>query len=145
MLQYKMLYCNRKQFYLYLISYSHTVSRYNPDSRFSMSALTRLEDTGLQIFTSLNRSRTELKNILGMDTLWCVQNHWNCILGSDVIEEWVSGRLSRHSPTWMTLLNILRKLNLVELSQQIEDYLSGEQVHVYILGNVIGHAINFIL
>ena len=92
------------------------MSPYNPDGQFSKSALSRLEDTGLQIVSSLDNVCTELKDILGLNKLLIVR---------EVISEWVSGR-SHHPPTWRTLLDILRKLDLVELSQQIEDYLSGD-------------------
>ena len=115
MLQYHMLYCNLKQLYLYLISYSHTVSPYHPDSHFSMNALDRLEATGIKIVTSLYGLHTKLVDILGVDKSWSV---------SYVINKWMSGRSHRPS-TWRTLLDILKKLDLVELSQQIEDYLSG--------------------
>ena len=92
------------------------MSQYNPDSQFSMSSLSRLEATGIEIFTSLNDLQTELEDILGVNKSWSV---------SRAISEWVLGR-SRNAPTWRTLLDILRQLDLVELSQQIEDYLSGE-------------------
>ena len=92
------------------------MSPYNPDSQFSMIALNKLEETGLQIVSSLDNVCTELKDILGLNKLLFVR---------EVISEWVSGR-SGHPPTWRTLLDILRQLNLVELSQQIEDYLSGK-------------------
>ena len=92
------------------------MSPYNPDSQFSMSALSRLEVTGVGIFSSLNDLHTELADILSLDKLLSLR---------EVISKWVSGR-SRHPPTWRTLHDILRNLDLVELSQQIEDYLSGK-------------------
>ena len=127
-----MLYYNLKQLYLYLISYSHAVSPYNPDSQFTIKALSRLEATGIKIDTSLYGLHTKLVDILGVDKSLSV---------SEAISEWVSGR-SHHPPTWRRLLDVLRKLDLVELSQQIEDYLSGECVLVYMLynlGDAIGH------
>ena len=102
------------------------MSPYEPDSQFSMNSLDRLEATGIQIFTSLCNLRTELVDILGVDKLLSI---------SRVISEWVSGK-SSHPPTWRTLLSILRKLDLGELSQQIEDYLSSELVHMYTLYNL---------
>ena len=108
------------------------MSPYNPDSQFSMNALDRLEATGIKIVTSLFDLHTKLVDILDVDKSWSV---------SRALREWVSGR-SRNAPTWRTLHDILRKLDLVELSQQIEDYLSGECVLVYMLynlGDVIEH------
>ena len=92
------------------------MSPYNPDSHFSMNSLDRLMATGMDIFKLLYDVLAELKDIFGLGKLWSV---------SEVLNGWVSGR-SRYPPTWRTLLDILRKLDLVELSQQIEDYLSGE-------------------
>ena len=81
-----------------------------------MSALSRLEATGIKIVTSLNDLHTKLVDILDVDKFGSA---------GEVISEWVLGR-SRHPPTWRALHDMLRKLDLVELSQQIEDYLSGE-------------------
>ena len=82
-----------------------------------MKALSRLEETGIKIVTSLYDLHAKLVDNFGVDKLWSVRK---------VISKWVSGRISHHTPTWRTLLDILRKFDLVELSRQIEDYLSGE-------------------
>ena len=115
-IQTKLVITNLKWLYLYLVSYAHAGSPYNPDVPFSVSSLSRLEATGIQIVASLNDLRRELEDILGVDKFGSA---------GEVISEWVSGR-SRHPPTWRALHDILRELDLVELSQQIEDYLSGE-------------------
>ena len=43
-----------------------------------------------------------------------------------VIGKWESGQ-SQHPITWRSLLDILKELDLEDLSQEIEDYMHGEQ------------------
>ena len=43
-----------------------------------------------------------------------------------VIGKWESGQ-SQHPITWRSLLDILKELDLEDLSQEIDDYMQGEQ------------------
>ena len=95
-----------------------TVSPYDPDSRFSMNSLTRLEGgAGIKIVTSLAEIPARLAAAIG-------------VAGEEqqveiVIGKWESGQ-SQHSVTWRSLLDVLRRLDLEDLSQEIEDYMHGE-------------------
>ena len=95
-----------------------TVSPYDPDSRFSMNSLTRLEGgAGIKIVTSLAEIPAQLAAAIG-------------VAGEEqqvevVIRKWESGQ-SQHSVTWRSLLDVLRRLDLEDLSQEIEDYMHGE-------------------
>ena len=66
--------------------------------------------------TSLEKTLTPLKNHLGLYNRYDLGN---------LIKEWKSERASC-PPTWKSLLSVLKELDLKKLSQQIEDYFSGE-------------------
>ena len=90
-----------------------------------MSALSRLEGVGIQVVTSLAKVHTELIKAVGITvnkTVWrqCVSD---CAKAEVVISQWESPGKSR---TWTSLFDVLKKLELNELSVQIEDYLTGE-------------------
>ena len=95
-----------------------------------MSALSRLEGVGIQVVTSLAKVNTELVKAAGINlSSWIDLRQ----LLSDpvksveiVISQWKSPGKSRLSPTWTSLFDVLKKLELNELSVQIEDYLTGE-------------------
>ena len=94
-----------------------------------MSALSRLEGVGIQVVTSLAKVHTELIKAVGITLDETVRRQ----LASDrakaveiVISQWESPGKSRHPPTWTSLFNVLKKLEMNELSVQIEDYLTGE-------------------
>ena len=95
------------------------MSVYDPDSRFSKGALSRLEAAGIPVLTSLKK--VDKKNLAAA---FRVQNT------GDVLENWASAGniLSTRDrcPTWRTLYEVLSELDLEELSQEIEDYLSCE-------------------
>ena len=91
------------------------MSAYNPDSQFSKGALSRLEAAGIPVLTSLEKVDEKLAAAIG------VQNT------SKVLKKWASGEfLSTRPPTWRTLYEVMRELDLEELSQEIEEYLSCE-------------------
>ena len=109
-----------------------------------MSALSRLEGVGIQVVTSLAKVHTELMKAVGitLDETVCHQ------LASDrakaievVISQWESPGKSSHPPTWTSLFDVLKKL---ELSVQIEDYLTGEwrfHTKVYCVGTELSYPI----
>ena len=95
------------------------MSAYNPNSQFSRGALCRLEAAGIPIVTSLEKVDEKLAAAIG------IQNTRKVL----VLEKWASGTFpSTHPPTWRTyaLFEVMRELNLEELSQEIEEYLSCE-------------------
>ena len=88
------------------------MSAYNPDSQFSKGALSRLEAAGIPVLTSLEKVDEKLAAAIG------AQNT------SKVLKKWASGEfLSTRPPTWY---EVMRELDLEELSQEIEEYLSCE-------------------
>ena len=69
-----------------------------------------------------------------MTSLQTVSGKLEAAIGADhlsrfvyiLLEWWVSGETSPVPPTWRSLYGVLRELDLEELGQQIEDYLSCE-------------------
>ena len=95
-----------------------SVSPYDPDSRFNMSYLTRLEEAGIKVVTALSDNINCLETELGLCVGENVTNPFK-----HMMELWeVRNKLP--PMTWRALLNIISQgMNLRELSQQIEDYL----------------------
>ena len=90
-----------------------------------MTALSRLEGVGIQVVTSLAKVHTELIQAAGITLEHrLVSDPAEAV--EIVINQWESPGKSRLPPTWTSLFGILKKLELKELSVQIEDYLSGE-------------------
>ena len=94
------------------------MSPYDPDSRFTMSSLTRLEEVGIKVVTALRDNIEYLKRKLGLPAAYSI---------SSMVEQWEDDVLSsQEAPppmTWRSLLHILSQgMNLKELSQQIGDY-----------------------
>lgn len=67
---------------------------------------------------SLQRMHAQLAKVLGIKSR---------VQGSAeiVVEQWIAGKSPR-PPTWLSLFDILRELDMGELGQQIEEYLSGK-------------------
>ena len=96
------------------------VSPYDPDSLFSMSSLSRLEEgAGIKIVSSL--VQIPIQQLLSTTGIPLTENASIEV----IVGQWESGN-SQHLPTWRSLLAVLRELDLTELSQQIEDYMHGE-------------------
>ena len=90
-----------------------------------MGALSKLEGVGIQVVTSLAKVHTELIQAAGITLEHrLVSDPAQAV--EVVISQWESPGKSRHPPTWASLFHVLKKLELNELSVQIEDYLSGE-------------------
>ena len=110
------------------------MSPYDPDSRFSMNSLSRLEGgAGIKIVTSLAEIPAQLAAVLGVRLMAGEEQEVEIVIG-----KWESGQ-SQHPITWRSLLDILKELDLKDLSQEIEDYMHGEQgmcVPTFVLINV---------
>ena len=86
------------------------MSAYDSDIQFSNGALSRLEEAGIPVLEKVDE---KLAAAIG------VRNT------SKVLEKWASEEfLSTRPPTWRSLYEVMRELDLEELSQEIEEYLS---------------------
>ena len=102
-------------------TFSLAVSPYDPDSRFSMNSLSRLEEgAGIKIVTSLAEIPAQLAAVLGVRLMAGEKQQVEVVIG-----KWESGQ-SQHPITWRSLLDILKELNLKDLRQDIDDYMHGE-------------------
>ena len=103
-------------------AFSLAVSPYDSDSRFSMNSLSRLEEgAGIKIVTSLAEIPAQLAAVLGVRLMTVEEKQVEIVIG-----KWESGQ-SQHPITWRSLLDILKELDLEDLSQEIEDFMHGEQ------------------
>ena len=107
-----------------------TVSPYDPDSRFTLTSLHKLEGVGISAVTTLKAIYPQLKLSAGI----ILDKHSQRRLDSQVtnvecfniiVSEWESGN-SRFPPTWRSLLSVLKQLHLEDLSQKIDNYLLGK-------------------
>lgn len=111
----------------------YAVQHYDPDGRFSMAQLTLLEEIHIPIVTALMQSHKQLISAaeitLGDYDGWLHRYEKIDANGLEtIIGRWWSpgrGGAGKHClpPTWRSLLDVLRKMNMEELSQQIEKYL----------------------
>ena len=111
-----------------------TVSPFLYDGTFSLSALSRLEGKGLQVLSALDEIYTQLAAAVAVTpnqylkmTLKRLTDKKVSTFGlhaEDVLCKWIEGQ-GRYPPTWRALLQVLKELNLGELSQRIEDYLTA--------------------
>ena len=106
------------------------MSPYDPDRQFNMSSLYRLEAANIPVVTVLKQTHTQLVAAAGI----ILTNHLKEKLADEdnkdeyldiVIDQWQSGR-SQLPPTWRSLYEVLRKINLDYLSQQIEEFFNSE-------------------
>ena len=84
------------------------MSLYDPDSQFSMSALSRLEDKGIQILTTLETFHKQLAEVAGVTFTRRVSREYNSKLRSRdsveiVIRQWTLGARPALPPTWRSL------------------------------------------
>ena len=100
------------------------VTSYDPYSQFTMSALSQLKDVGIPVMFSLDTKIQLLQQIFS--TL--VPDAYAHTQSKSLLNDWLSsGMSSCLLPTWKNLLLIIRLLNLDELAQRMETYLSGAQ------------------
>ena len=88
-----------------------------------MSALSRLEGVGIPVLASLNANTSFFQQVLSV-----FAPHLSAAFhdASSLLDAWLSsGVLCYLPPTWKSLLLIIRFLNLDELAQWMETYLSG--------------------
>ena len=87
-----------------------------PNRKLSEGALLALELVGVPVLSSLPMEKDkQLAAAIGAQYT----------SDSEVLEEWLSGGISSTlPPTWRSLYEVLRELDMEELSQQIEEYLS---------------------
>ena len=101
-------------------AFSLAVSPYDPDSRFSMNSLSRLEEgAGIKIVTSLAEIPAQLAAVLEVRLMAGEEQKVEIVIG-----KWESGQ-SQHPITWRSLLDILKELARPG-RPEIEDYMHGE-------------------
>ena len=101
------------------------------------NVLSRLEAVmGIQIVSALTNIHSRLKTTSGVQLQEQLDSHgWKIPLPDpqidpgqyveEVLSQWSAGH-SHHPPTWKHLLEVLRDISLVELSQQIDTFLKGK-------------------
>ena len=102
----------------------HAVPPYDADNVLSEEAFCRLEIAQVPVVTSLEKVPDQLAEVIGASRELTDGYGWE-----DVVDLWVDGHgnwASHRPPTWRSLYEVLRELDLETLSQQIEDYLSCE-------------------
>ena len=110
---------------------SHAASPF-PDSRFSLSCLSRLEMAGIQLKKLLQdipnfHKAAQLPDSAAPPVFKNLSyySHYNARIEMErVFSRWVAGD-SRLPPTWRSLVSVLIELGLAELSQQVEDCLNS--------------------
>ena len=96
------------------------MTSYDPDVHFTISALSRLEDIGIPVIMALNANIQLLQILvpctyaLTTPTLSTLLSVWLLYSASNCL-----------SPTWRNLLTIIYLLNVDDLAQRMEAYLSG--------------------
>ena len=96
------------------------VTSFDADSKFNMAALSRVDEAGIPLMSSLNNYTQQILTVFGVGSLHSLD--LNTLLGI-----WLScGR--KAPPTWRNLLQLIRQLHLDDLAQQVEAYLCGERV-----------------
>ena len=115
---------------------SHTVPPYSPEIEFSHDALTRLEAVmGVEIvsvlaelyspLTSSSGVKLQSRDVVGNKIALPNPKKSPAQYVVEVMLQWSAGRSSR-PPTWRQLLIVLRDIGLIQLSQQIEEFMKGK-------------------
>ena len=100
-----------------------SVTPYDPNSRFTTEALSRLTERGIPVLRFLSINIKSFRHLLGFSEP-VIYTHYNLAL---VLNSWMRG-FSNVPPTWRNLLLVIRQLNLDSLGQLTETYLSGRIV-----------------
>ena len=111
-------------------------SSYSPEIEFPRNVLTRLEAVmGIQIVSVLAEHHSTLTSSSGVKLQPRVHRGRKVALPDanrepakyveEVIFQWSAGR-SRRFPTWRELLTVLQDISLVDLSQQIQEFIKGK-------------------
>ena len=119
------------------ILYFLAVPSYSPEIAFPRNVLTRLEAVmGIQIVSFLAEHHSTLTSSSGVELLPRVDDYGDEIALPDpntepakyveeVMLQWSAGR-SHRPPTWRQLLTVLQDMDLIQLSQQIEEFVKGK-------------------
>ena len=86
-----------------------------------MGSLWGLEHIGISIVTSLEENLTKLHEVTSITVDW---GRSKADLVEHLMRRWGGGE-GLVPLTWRSLLDVLQEMKLGELSQQVEDYLSG--------------------
>ena len=100
---------------------------YSLEGKLGTSALDRLEAAGVPVLTSLAEVPTRLLDEIGMT----VPDSWGSHDPDTIaMRNVLPNRLhTLHPPNWSSLCGVLKRLDLEELSQHIEDCLSDREYH----------------
>lgn len=94
-----------------------------------MSALSRLEDAGIQVVSILANCHQDLTKAFKstLDEVAQMEyKHSNSIERVEIaIHQWTMGKNPRMPPTWRALYEVLNNLGHKELSQEVEEYLTS--------------------
>lgn len=105
---------------------------YDPNGPFNISSLHKLENAGIKIVTSFLENFSCLQTATGIVLEDYAKENWfgnqrhdiECL--DIVINRWESSK-GQYPANWKSLLHVVsEKMNLKELSQQIEKYLTGK-------------------
>ena len=102
------------------LEFLHTaVTPFDLESSFNMRAVSLLEATaGIPVRRTLNKYTRHIQNILGLTAIPDLQL-------SKLLNFWIGNDAQQVRPSWKNLLLIIRLLNLDELAQRMETYLSA--------------------
>ena len=116
------------------------------------NVLSRLEAVmGIQIVSALANNHSQLMNASGVQLREQDEDGKEIVLPDpqrdpgryveEVFSQWSAGR-SHRLPTWRHLLEVLRDIGLLELSQQIDTFMKGKDwSEVLLLINIMGRDI----
>lgn len=108
-----------------VLCFIHTVSPFNIDGEFSISAVERLEAAGVPVITSINKrlNRTRIMQMLNLEMQQFPDHVWERLCTWQTL--FAVGDNPRHR-TWGSLFQVLRELDLKELGEEIEVYLTND-------------------
>ena len=105
------------------------VPSFSSNTKFSELALSKLEEHGMPVLKAMEILVNDVKKAIKLHLNAEEENKLSEITGEEyvsaVLRLWLAGKGLR-SPTWQSLLDLLRDINEEKLSQQIESYLNGK-------------------
>lgn len=96
---------------------------FNPDGRFTIEALSWMEEVGIINLKKLEAYTQPLWDKIGLE----IGEESNDITFISVLKNWLQGQASL-LPTWRHFFWIMREIKLDHLAEQTETYLSGRTV-----------------
>ena len=103
----------------YLLICYTAATHFNPESSFDMRDLSLLEPAaGIPVMRTLSDFSQHIQGFLGLAT------SFHLLDLNTLLDYWISN-VRQVPPTWKNLLLIIRLLNLDDLAQWMETYLSG--------------------